>query len=89
MTLGSCEELRLSFKSESKKAAWTYRRRPNVGGKLRKRQEVDSEEAREIAWKVQHRLHTRYRKLTVRGKNKGKVVTAIGRELLGSSGPLR
>jgi len=28
-------------------------------------------------------LHTRYRKLTARGKEKGKVVTAIGRELLG------
>ena len=64
-------------------AAWAYRHRPNVGGTLRKRQEVVSEEVREIAWKAQHRLHTRYRKLTARGKEKGKVVTAIGRELLG------
>ena len=44
---------------------------------------VVSEEIREIAWKAQHRLHMRYRKLTARGKNNGKVVTAIGRELLG------
>jgi hypothetical protein len=44
---------------------------------------VVSEEIREIAWKTQHRLHTRYRKLMARGKEKGKVVTAIGRELLG------
>ena len=64
-------------------AAWAYRHRPGVGGVLRKRQEVVSEEVREIAWKAQHRLHTRYRQLTERGKNKGKVVTAVGRELLG------
>jgi len=64
-------------------AAWAYRHRPNVGRVLRKRQEGVSEEIREIAWKAQHRLHTRYRKLMVRGKEKGKVVTAMGRELLG------
>ena len=64
-------------------AAWAYRHRPGVGGVLRKRQEVVSADVREIAWKAQHRLHTRYRKLTARGKNKGKVVTAMGRELLG------
>jgi transposase IS116/IS110/IS902 family protein len=59
-------------------AAWAYRHRPNVGETLRKRQEVVSEEIREIAWKAQHRLHTRYRKLMARGKEKGKVVTATG-----------
>jgi len=64
-------------------AAWAYRYRPNVGAALRKRQEVVSQEVREIAWKAQHRLHSRYRKLTARGKEKGKVVTAIGPELLG------
>src|SRR3974377_19305 len=64
-------------------AAWAYRHRPNVCGVLRKRQEGASEEIREIAWKAQHRLHTRYRKLMARGKEKGKVVTAMGRELLG------
>ena len=64
-------------------AAWAYRHRPGVGGVLRKRQEVVSADVREIAWKAQHRLHTRYQKLTARGKNKGKVVTAVGRELLG------
>jgi hypothetical protein len=64
-------------------AAWAYRHRPNVGGVLRKRQEKVSEEIREIAWKAQHRLHTRYRKLMARGKEKGKVLTAMGRELLG------
>jgi hypothetical protein len=33
--------------------------------------------------KPQQRLHQRYRKLLAKGKNKGVVVTAIGRELLG------
>lgn len=64
-------------------AAWAYRHRPNVGAALRQRQELVSEEVREIAWKAQHRLYTRYRKLMARGKDKGKVITAIGRELLG------
>jgi hypothetical protein len=36
-----------------------------------------------IAWKAQHRLHGRYRKLLGRGKCQQQVVTAVGRELLG------
>jgi len=61
----------------------TYRHRPAVGTSLRKRQEKVSEEVKEIAWKAQQRLHQRYRKLLAKGKNKGIVVTAVGRELLG------
>jgi transposase len=64
-------------------AAWAYRHAPAVTKCLRQRQERVSEEVKEIAWKAQHRLHSRYRKLTSRGKNTGKVVTAMGRELLG------
>jgi transposase len=64
-------------------AAWAYRHRPDVGAALRKRQVHVSEEVKEIAWKAQQRLHQRYRKLLAKGKNKGVVVTAIGRELLG------
>ena len=64
-------------------AAWAYRYRPAVGGTLRKRQETVSEETKEIARKAQQRLHERYRKLLARGKNKGVVITAVGRELLG------
>ena len=60
-----------------------YRHAPAVTACLRKRQERVSEEVKEIAWKAQHRLHGRYRKLTARGKNTGKVITAVGRELLG------
>jgi transposase len=64
-------------------AAWAYRHRPSVGATLRKRQEAVSEAVKEIAWKAQHRLHARYGKLLAKGKNKGVVVTAVGRELLG------
>ena len=64
-------------------AAWAYRHRPMVGWSLRKRQEAVSEEVKEIAWKAQHRLYGRYRKLTGRSKETPKVVTAMARELLG------
>jgi transposase len=64
-------------------AAWAYRHRPAVGDTLRKRQEKVSEEVKEIAWKAQQRLYQRYQKLLAKGKNKGVVVTAVGRELLG------
>ena len=37
----------------------------------------------EIGWKAQHRLHRRYAALQGKGKPHTKVVTAIGRELLG------
>jgi transposase len=64
-------------------AAWAYRHRPSVGGAQRKRQATLSDEVKDIAWKAQHRLHTRYRKLLGRGKCAPQVVTAVGRELVG------
>jgi transposase len=68
-------------------AAWSYRHRPSIGAALAARQkdlrEDLSEEVKEIAWKAQHRLHSRYSKLSAKGKTKQKVVTAVGRELLG------
>jgi transposase len=64
-------------------AAWAYRHRPAVGGALRKRQATLSPAVTAMAWKAQHRLHTRYRRLVGRSKCQQKVVTAIGRELLG------
>jgi transposase len=64
-------------------AAWAYRHRPNIGAALAARQTGSSEQVKEIAWKAQHRLHARYRKLLAKGKTKQKVVTAVGRELLG------
>jgi transposase len=64
-------------------AAWAYRYRPAVGAALRKRQATVAPEVKDIAWKAQHRLHTRYRHLLTKGKCKQQVVTAVGRELLG------
>ncbi|HEX3967323.1 MAG TPA: IS110 family transposase [Edaphobacter sp.] len=64
-------------------AAWSYRLRPGVGPALRKRQEGVAEEIKEIAWKAQHRLHTRYMRLAAAGKDQRKIITAVGRELLG------
>jgi transposase len=64
-------------------AAWAYRHPPAVGPTLRRRQRAASPAVRAIAWKAQHRLYGRYRKLTGKGKCRQQVVTAIGRELLG------
>jgi transposase len=64
-------------------AAWSYRLRPGVGPALRKRQEGVAEEIKEIAWKAQNRLHKRYMRLTAAGKDQRKIITAVGRELLG------
>jgi transposase len=64
-------------------AAWQYRHRPRAGATLRQRRRGQPPELCAIAEKAEHRLHLRYRRLLARGKSKGKVVTAIGRELLG------
>jgi transposase len=63
--------------------AWAYQFRPCSGRDLLKRQAGLSEEVKDIAWKAQHRLHSRYRKLLTQGKSKPQIVTAVGRELLG------
>ena len=64
-------------------AAWNYRHRPAIGPKLRKRQEGVPEPIKEIAWKAQVRLSKRYARLAAAGKDQRKIVTAVGRELLG------
>jgi transposase len=64
-------------------AAWSYRLRPGIGPALRKRQEGVPEEIKEIAWKAQVRLSKRYARLAAAGKDQRKIVTAVGRELLG------
>lgn len=64
-------------------AAWSYRHRPTIGPGLRKRQEGVPEPIKEIAWKAQVRLSKRYARLTAAGKDQRKIVTAVGRELLG------
>lgn len=60
-----------------------YRLNPRIGPELKKRQEGVSEEIKAIAWKAQHRLHHKYRKLAIRGKSKQKAIVAISRELTG------
>jgi transposase len=64
-------------------AAWSYRLRPAIGPGLRKRQQDVPEEIKEMAWKAQIRLCKRYARLAAAGKDQRKIVTAVGRELLG------
>ena len=64
-------------------SAWAYQHRPAIGATLRIRQRDVSEEVKAIAWKAQHRLHGRYRRLLAKGKSTPQVVTAVARELLG------
>ena len=54
-----------------------------IGPVLRTRQEGVPEEIKEMAWKAQLRLHKRYARLAAAGKDPRKIVTAVGRELLG------
>ena len=54
-----------------------------MGPALRKRQEGVPDEIRQIAWKAQIRLSKRYARLAAAGKDQRKIVTAVGRELLG------
>jgi transposase len=64
-------------------AAWHYRHPPRIGDKLRQRQESQPEVVKAIAWKAQHRLHLKYRRLMGRGKTKQVAAVAVARELLG------
>jgi transposase len=63
--------------------AWAYRMKPRIG-----RHKVDRIEAlpkviRDIGWKAQVRLCTRYRRLRARGKTANVVNVAIAREMVG------
>jgi transposase len=66
-------------------SAWTCQHRPNVQGRVLRRQKSLglSDEAKRIAWKAQQRLHKRFTAMAARGKERGKIVTALARELLG------
>jgi transposase len=64
-------------------AAWAYRHRPAIGPTLRKRQAHLDPALRQIGWKAQHRLCSRYRRLAAKGKPHQHIATAVGRELLG------
>ena len=50
-------------------SAWNNRFRPQVSRDLKKRHEGIAPAVCAIAFKAQHRLHSRYKKLTGRGKD--------------------
>jgi transposase len=62
-------------------AAWAYRMQARVTRHLLKRQEGLPERVRQLAWKAQLRLCTRYRRLLARGKARQTIVIALAREL--------
>ena len=64
-------------------AAWSYRTTPKVGQWMSARTSNVPQEAKDIAWKAQLRLNSRYRKLVGRGKKSNVAVTAVARELVG------
>jgi transposase len=63
-------------------AAWAYRHRPAVRGKLAVRQEGLPPELLAYSWKAQTRLHAVYCKLAAR-RGTNKAVVAVARELAG------
>ena len=64
-------------------AAWAYQRRPSMYRALRMRQEGLSADVKAIAWKAQHRLSAKYRRLVAKGRPHQKAIVAVGRELIG------
>jgi len=63
--------------------SWSYRHAPRVGKKKLEKVAAAPPAVREIAWKAQCRLSTRYRALLRKGKPKNLAVTAIAREFAG------
>jgi len=64
-------------------SAWSYRYKPVVKGKLKKRQELQPSSITSVSWQAQQRLHKKYYHLLRNGKAPGKAVTAVARELAG------
>jgi hypothetical protein len=62
-------------------SAWSYRYQPAVKGDLKRRLDRLSPAIQGILWKAQNRLHKRYFQLLSRGKEGGKAITAVAREL--------
>ena len=63
--------------------AWTYRMQARVSRKLYDRLEALPQNIRDIAWKAQVRLCSRWRRLAASGKPEVVVTTAIAREMAG------
>jgi transposase len=64
-------------------AAWHYRHKPSLSGRLRERCEDQPEWVVTVARKAQSRLHDRYAHLRSHGKPPQVAVVAVARELLG------
>jgi len=64
-------------------AAWAYTHSEKINPDMQRRQEDLPKEIRETAWKAQRRLCSKYRRLYGRGKERQKIIVALGRELLG------
>jgi transposase len=64
-------------------SSWSYRHPPRVGKEKLAKVEAAPEAVREIAWKAQTRLCSRFRALTKNHKRPTIVVTAIAREMCG------
>ncbi|MBL9024133.1 MAG: IS110 family transposase [Myxococcales bacterium] len=64
-------------------SAWHYRHRPRLAKRQKDLQGALPPTIAAMAWRAQERLHLRYRLLTAKTKPKGKVVTAVARELIG------
>lgn len=64
-------------------SAWSYRYKPAVKGKLKKRQEGHPASLTSLSWSAQKRLHAKYYRLISKGKSSPKAVTAVARELAG------
>ena len=64
--------------------AWTaYRFPPRIGKEKQARVDAVPEAVRDIAWKAQSRLSSRFKALSKKGKRPTIVVTAIAREMCG------
>ena len=59
-----------------------FRKSPQIGAALTTRQIGLTTEVKELSWRMQNRLHKRYVKLKMRGKNENKCIVAIARELI-------
>lgn len=64
-------------------SAWSYRYQPAVKGELKRRLNGLSPTIQGISWKAQNRLHKKYFRLLSKGKESGKAITAVARELAG------
>lgn len=62
-------------------SAWSYRYSPRMSRERVVRGEQQSKAVRDLAWKAQLRLCSRYRKLSARGVHQNKICVAIAREL--------